>query len=125
MRDPERRFFLALVQNLPDRDAIYALVRRRYPDDDPRARVLAWARALSGVDTIGIDLEDELHRHLFEALLDGCSEAKIFDRLREVYGDGQVEAQAEVLGRTVARMRRTVLMPLFRAGGSAELSSGA
>lgn len=115
VRDPERRLFLALAQNLPDRDAIYALIRRRSPDGDPRAQVLAWARALSGVDRIGIDLEDELNCRLFEALLDGCSNAGIIDRLREEYDGEQLAAQAEVLGRCIARMRRTVLAPLFRA----------
>jgi len=115
VRDPERRFFLALVQNLPDRGAIYAMIRRRYPDDDPRARVLAWTRALSGVDRIGIDLDDELNGHLLEGLLDGCSNAQIVDRLREEYDDEQLDAQAEQLARCIARMRRTMLAPLFRA----------
>jgi hypothetical protein len=112
--DAEQRFFLALAQNLPNRDAMYALIRQRHPHDDPRTRVLAWARTLSGVDTIGINLHDELNAHLFEALVDGCSDAQIFEQLRTEYGAEEVERRADSLTRHVSRMKRTVLAPLFR-----------
>lgn len=115
VRDPDRRFFLALVLNLPDRDAIFAMIRARYPDADPRERVLAWTRALAEVGSLGIDLDDELNLALFTALLDGCAMAEIHERLRAEYGADQVEAQREAIERQVERMRRTALEPLFRA----------
>jgi hypothetical protein len=117
--DPERRFFLALLQNVPDRDTLYALVRRRYPDDDPRARVAAWAEALGGVDRIGVDLGDDLNRRLFHALLDGGSPREILDRLSGEFDPAQVEAQAEVIARHCERIKKTALAPLFRAGARA------
>lgn len=113
VRDPDRRFFLALAQNLPDRESSYELIRARHPEAEPRERVLAWARELSGVDRIGIDLEDDLNVVLFGALLDGCSEGEMLDRLREEFDPAEVDAQVEGIRGQVARMRKTVLAPLF------------
>ena len=114
--DPEHRFFLALLQNVPDRDTIYAMVRRRYPGDDPRSRVAAWAEALGGVERIGVDFGDDLNRRLFHALLDGGSPRDILDKLADDFDPGQVEAQAEAIARHCERIRRTAMAPLFRAG---------
>ena len=116
VKDPEHRFFLALLQNLPHRDAIYAFCRRRYPEDDPRARICAWAEALTGVDAIGVDFDDALNRHLFRALLDGCSEDAIRSRLKGEFDPDAVDAQAPALARHCDRIRRTALAPLFSEG---------
>lgn len=116
VRDPEERFFLSLLQNLPDRDAIFALVRRRYPGDEPRARVVSWVHALSGVDRIGVDLDDDLNAVLFEALLDGCGAAEMLGRLKAEFDPAQVDAAAGELDQYAGRMRRTALAPLFRGG---------
>src|SRR5262249_23129419 len=37
--DREQRYLLALLQGLPDRDAIYAAIRRDFPGEKPRERV--------------------------------------------------------------------------------------
>jgi len=114
--DPEHRFFLALVLNLPNRDAMFELIQRRFPQDEPRARVLAWSKALSGVDSIGIDLDDDLNSHLFEALLDGCTNPQIFERLGAEYEIDDIEAQRASIERHISRIKSTVLEPLFRIG---------
>jgi hypothetical protein len=114
-KEPDLRFFLALLQNLPDRGAIFEMVGQRYPGAPPRARVEAWVRALSGVDAIGVDLDDELTRHLFGALLDGCSPDETRARLSEVFAPTDVAAQADAIARHRERIRRTALAPLFHA----------
>jgi hypothetical protein len=114
VRDPERRFFLALLQNLPNRDSIYAMVHRHYPDEEPRRRVIDWVRSLSGSDRIGVELDDDLTRAVFEALLDGCSGATLCQRLKAEFDPEEVDAQAETIERYAGRMRQTALAPLFR-----------
>src|SRR6185369_7569330 len=106
VHDPELRFFLALLLNLPSQEAIYGLVRRRYPEDDPRERVLVWARALSGVDRIGVDIDDDLNHHLLHALLDGCKEEAVLSRLRDEFEPEDVDAQIPALQRHCERLRR-------------------
>jgi hypothetical protein len=115
-RDDELRFFLALLQNLPDRDAVLAVVCARWPAGDPRARVLGWLAALSGVDRLGVDLADPLNGVLVPALLDGASADELRARLAETFDPETVHAQAEAIDAHAARVRATLLGPLFRAG---------
>jgi hypothetical protein len=114
--EPELRFFLALLQNLPDKEAIYAMVRGRYPQGDARAWVLGWVHALSGVERIGVDFDDELNLVLFEALLDGCGEAEMIERLKDTFDPEEVDAQRGALGRLAEQMQKTAILPLFRGG---------
>jgi hypothetical protein len=52
IKDPEHRFFLALLLNAPDRRALFGLVKERFPDRDPHASVMRWVRELaSGADS--------------------------------------------------------------------------
>jgi hypothetical protein len=114
VKDPDERFFLALLENLPSRAAIEELVRRRYPDADPRQRVRAWLDALSGVERIGLDLGDDLSRHVVHSLLDGRSTDGALEALKEVFEPAQIEAERDRLVRHVDRARATALAPLFR-----------
>lgn len=113
-RDPELRFFLALLHSVPHREAILELVSRRYPGADPRARVRGWAARLSGVDRIGVDLEDPVNRALFEAMLDGCAPADTLGRLAAEFDAASVAAQADQVMEHRRALERTVLGPLFR-----------
>jgi len=115
VRDPSLRFFLALLLNVPYGDAILGIVAARYPSRDPRSHVERWLEALSGVDLIGIDLSDELNRTIVGALLGGLSDSAVLDRLREVFDPEDVAAQAADLADHAARIRHSVLEPLFRA----------
>jgi len=45
--DPELRFFLALLLNLPDRKSLVALVRQRYPNQNPKELCADWLVKLS------------------------------------------------------------------------------
>ena len=117
--DEELRFFLALLQNLPDRNAIFAQVRRRFPGADARAKVEAWTRALSGTEVIGVNLDDAATGHLFGALLDGCSFPATLERLERVFSPAEVRAKADALAHHRERVCRTALGPLFRAAPAA------
>jgi len=113
--DPTLRHFLALLQNLPDRASLLAQLQRAAPDVDPRERAWSALRALSGVDGLGVDLDDELNHLVVAALLDGLDDDALFERLAGVYGADEVGAQREPLRRHVRRIRRTALAPLLNA----------
>ncbi len=111
--DPGARFFLALLETLPDREAIEGAVRLRFPDSAPRARVVAWLEALSGSGTLGVDLADPLTRAIVLAMLDGCDASGVLAQLREVFDARDVDAGAAGIARQCERLRRTTLAPLF------------
>lgn len=113
VREPDLRFFLALLQNLPHRKAIVEMIRRYDPDADPRGRIISWAHALSGVERIGVDFRGDLERVLFEGLLDDCSNEQLLDRLRGQFAPSTVDAQAEAILAHASRMQQTLLKPLF------------
>jgi hypothetical protein len=58
--DPEHRFFLALLLNVEDRATILALIRQRFPGNDPRQQILTWAGALARTRVMGAALPNAL-----------------------------------------------------------------
>lgn len=116
VKDAGLRFFLALLSSLPHRAAIDGVVRRRYPGARPREKLAVWARGLSGVEKIGVVLDDELNSQLFEALLDGCTSAEVLERLKRDFDPADVDAQADAISRHAERLRESALLPLFREG---------
>src|SRR5262249_31754932 len=116
-KEPDLRFFLAMLQNLPDRASILAIIAQRYPGVAARDRVEAWTRALPVPAAIGLAPAAPVPRHLSSALLDGCSHEETLARLATVSPPAEVTAQADALARHRERIRRTALAPLFRAPG--------
>jgi hypothetical protein len=108
------RYFLALVQNLPDRDAIDAMIRRRFPKGRPRDRIEGWARRLSGAATVGVDFSDDVTALACSALLDGRSNEEALERLKGAFDPADVDARRDALLRHIERIRQTALAPLFR-----------
>jgi hypothetical protein len=113
--DPELRFFLALLLNLPDRDAILAVIAQRHPAGDPRARVDKWLRRLSGVELLGVDLGDELTLSLVRALMAGRDGPALYDWLEQEFDPNDVSAQRAGIASHCDRLRGSLLAPLFVA----------
>jgi hypothetical protein len=111
--DPALRFFVALLHSVPRRDVILDLVAQRY-GDNPRQRVREWLTSLSGVDRIGVDLDDEVNRQLVDAMLDGCDDTDQLDRLATTFDRPSVLRQSGEILRHRRRIEATVLAPLFR-----------
>jgi len=79
IREPEHRFFLAMLLNCPDRADVLALARARVPDRDPAATVATWIAELarrpsrdqpSAPNVLGLELDDAVLEGL-EAVLRG------------------------------------------------------
>jgi hypothetical protein len=58
--DPEHRFLLALLLNVPDRENILSLVKKRFPDADPIDKILDWSLELAETKVLGLSLPNAL-----------------------------------------------------------------
>ena len=67
--DRDERFFLALLENLPDRASIEAAVRQRHPDAEARDKIVAWVEALSRAGIVGVGEGARLRRTALAPLL--------------------------------------------------------
>lgn len=126
-KQPEHRFFLALLLNLENRSRILQVVRRSYPDHDPVETVLRWLGELEKVDamhawvhqvsTAGGATEaprildtviDEFSLQVARHLLDGATDTLVSERLGATHEPGKVLSKcAELRGSLLFR-------PLFR-----------
>jgi hypothetical protein len=118
---PRHRFLLALLLLLPERTVIDALLAAEYPDETPADFIMACAREMSGLDTIGIVLDD-LNSLLLRCLLEGLDEDETLVRLTAEYDADDVEQQRDaVLAQRRKILGSTLLAPLFgnlRAGAT-------
>ena len=120
--DPEHRFFLALLLNVDDRESILALVGRRHPGEEPRAKVLGWIRALAHTrvfgaavpNALGIAGFDDFDLLIVEQLLAGAGDAAIAGALLPD-GGGSTEEQAGLAQRVAKLRAAAVLQPLLRS----------
>jgi hypothetical protein len=56
--EPEHRFFLALLMNVPTRSDLLSLVSQRFPEQAPVETVLRWAEELGGETEYGVAILD-------------------------------------------------------------------
>jgi hypothetical protein len=111
--DADARLLLALLANLHDRDAVLSMVRAARPGEDPRAWVMARLAGLSGVDRIGVDLDDDFTLDVVRALMHGDDDRAVYAQLIERYSREEITAQRDAVDRHIARLRRSALAPLF------------
>jgi len=109
--DPEHRFFLALLLNVPDRENLLALVKNRFPGSDPVDKILDWSLELSETKVLGMNLpnalgiEDFGDHDLFvlENLLKGRSEDEMKQAIQDTY---PTDIAAELLASLPARSEK-------------------
>jgi hypothetical protein len=97
-RSTSERFILGLLRNYMDRTTMLRLVEEHYPEEEPQTffkkTILAMAR---DNNLCGIELT-ETTAFILESLLDGESEGKCIEHLKEEYGTTEVEeSRAEIL----------------------------
>lgn len=105
VRDPELRFFLALLLNAPGRLAALDLVRARHPGADPVARVVGWLETLirtphperASENVLGVEGIDDGVLRVFRGLLEGLSVPEIAARAGAALDAGEVGETAEEL----------------------------
>ncbi len=58
--EPEHRFFLALLMNVEGKERIFALIKQRFPDDEPIEKILDWTFDLAQTRVLGTNLPNAL-----------------------------------------------------------------
>ena len=113
IRNPEHRFFLALLLTVPSRDAICDLIRKAYPAEDPFERIMRWVGELSGRQLLGLEA-DRTNLSIFRHLLDGASPAEVVKQLSAEYSREEVEPMASAIEEHCGRIQRlAAFRPLF------------
>ena len=116
--NPEHRFFLALLLNVPGRERIFALVKQRFPDVEPLEKVLDWLLELSetrivgsGVNNaLGIDGFDDTDLFLVERLLEGDADDAIGVRINAEYQGAKREKILNELDERLKKLRNAVIL---------------
>lgn len=111
--EPDHRFFLALLMNLPTQAEIVKVISSRHTDANALSLIQRWSRELSGLDSIGIEF-DETIALLFRYLLERKSFEEILALLRQEYSHGSVNSQRELIEDACKRIQHSELFrPLF------------
>lgn len=111
--DPDHRFFLALLLNVPSREDIFAFIAGRFPDQAPVDTVLQWAEELIEPNDFGLTLLDAAFPEnldvpvgdQFELLLDALRGILESGDESKILSEEQSEIQAAVIS--------SCLRPLF------------
>ena len=113
----EQRFFLALLLNVEGRDRVYSLIKQRFPDAEPREKVLDWVFDLSQTriagtekqNALGIEPFDDLDLTVFEHLLDGKTVNEAADAVRNEYAAEKLNETENPLVERVLKVREAVI----------------
>jgi hypothetical protein len=115
IKDPEHRFLLALLLNVPTRRQILDLVQAAFPDRKPIDTVLDWIRTLArtklaGTDEslVSVELDDgalDVLRHM----LSGANDAQVLEGLAKEYSKEEVDRMREIVLELCAAFRESLL----------------
>ena len=94
LHDPDHRFFIALLLNVPDRDSILRLVGARYPGD-PVEHVVRWIAELCDGTTAPLLPLSESTLHALKSMARGSTLEGVVSDFRERYDDAGVLAQVD------------------------------
>lgn len=110
---PEARFLLALLMLLPDREAIFEIIRQQFPEAEPLPAIESWLEGVAEKETVGFDWNDE-NRLIFRSLVEGQDAEGVLGRLRDEFSSESIEKHRDRLLDHVGAMARSDLFrPLF------------
>lgn len=112
---PDQRLLAALLHHVPSREQMWPLLSARSPGQDVVSRAEAVLASMSGVATLGVDLDDPLTRALTFAMLRADTARAALDELSAVFDPEEVQARSDALLRHAAKIRTTVLAPILRS----------
>ena len=109
----EARFLLALLMLMPDRDAIFEMIRLQFPATEPLETIETWLAGISGKETIGFEFND-LNRRVFRCLVEGLDEEDLVQRLQsECLGDAMAAYRDRLLDHAKKIAKSVLFYPLF------------
>jgi hypothetical protein len=117
VKEPEHRFFMALLLNVEGRERIFGLIKQRFPDADPVEKVLDWifdlsqTRVVMGMETanaLGIPDFAQTEMFALEHMLLGKSD----DEVKRAFAAESNDASTERIENAIAVIRSSAI---FRA----------
>lgn len=114
--DPDLRFFLAVMLNVDTRDDVFSLIAERFPDADPKEKILDWTFDLANIrvmglnppNALGIEAFDDTDVFILEHMLNGFTLEEVGLALANV-GLGS----DDLPGRSAKLKNSILLSPLF------------
>ena len=94
IKGEDHRFFLGLLLNVPERTMVLRLVQEKFPDKNAVELITGWVRELSATkifgskepNVLGLRDFDDLHRLVFQGLLEGLTIEELKLRANESRG---------------------------------------
>jgi len=111
--DPDHRFFLALLLNVPTRKDILAFIAKRIPDQSPIETILGWAEELIEPSDFGIHFLDAFFSESLEVPIEALPQMLI-DTLAQALGESLESGDLrEDFPEIRATLTGSCLRPLF------------
>lgn len=114
----DHRYFLALLLNLPDRERVFELVTRRYPEVDPAEKISEWVGELGRTrvwgsqepNVLGLTEFDEDYLFIFELMMAGKTPEEIGADIRSEYPAEQANVVIPKIQTRCEELRRLPLL---------------
>jgi hypothetical protein len=112
-KQPEHRFFLALLLNLQDRASVFEMIRQAFPARPPGDTIIGWLKEFQKLDAINAWVS-EVAKNTPAPILDVPIDETSLDALRDLLeGRGNDPAPPSVVERRAALRASSLLAPLF------------
>ena len=114
--DPDHRFVLAMLMNVPDAAAMLRLVEEKFDRHDPHNAIAEYLLAM-GVEGCGLTMEEDSVQ-LVSMVIFGLSFPEVLERYEENYGCEQVALHYQQLRRNYDNLKGAHILRAFfnRAG---------
>ena len=112
VRDHERRFFLALLLNIPSREWIMRMLRDRYGNDGDAYDQLVSLASNVAQPLLGAEFT-ALDRRIFASLSRGISIDDTLTLLKSEYGTSELAARRQSIIQYCTRLRQTAFKPVL------------
>ena len=121
--DGEQRFFLALLMNVEGKNRILALIKERFPENDPVEKVLDWTFDLAQTrvlgeevpNALGIENFDDVDLFVLESLLKDRNIEEMETALKADYPNDDVTEIAKTLPERAEKIKSAAIFkPLFQ-----------
>lgn len=106
--DPDQRFILAILMNVPDRQTILDLVQAELECDDPHAAIAEHLYDM-GVDGCGIDMK-RTSAEILALATSGLDLMAVNTALRDKYGAESIDEHAELIKRNYHAFKKARLL---------------
>ncbi len=117
VKEPEHRFFLALLMNVEGKERILSLIKERFPEADPIEKILDWTLDLAQTRVLGVNIPNalgiadfgNLDLFILENMLKNKSDEEIRAALRAEYPAENLEALEQSLAEKTERIRQSII----------------